>query len=107
MKDTHDIPALLSEGITEEGLERLLASDFVEGIGPAYARRLVEAFGTDTLNILTDNPEECSGIKGLGEARALKASESLKAIRHPLPLLAFLFSAHYRSSLSQENRKTR
>ena len=93
MKDTHDIPALLSEGITEDGIERLLASDFVEGIGPAYARRLVEAFGTDTLNILTDNPEECSGIKGLGEARALKASESLKAIRHPLPLLAFLFSA--------------
>ena len=38
MKDTHDIPTLLSKGITEEGMERLLASDFVEGIGPAYAR---------------------------------------------------------------------
>ncbi|MDE6342273.1 MAG: hypothetical protein K2K93_08150, partial [Muribaculaceae bacterium] len=89
MKDTLDI---FSEKITNEGIERLLASDFVDGIGPAYSRRLTEAFGTDTLTVLEEDPERCSRIKGLGEARAMKASESLKAIRYPLPLLAFLFS---------------
>ncbi len=89
MKDTQNI---LSDKITSEGIERFLSSDFVEGIGPAYAHRLVDAFGKDTLRILEDNPEKCSDIKGLGEARALKASESLHNIKYPLPLLAFLFS---------------
>ncbi len=89
MKDTQNI---LQEKTTPEGIERLLASDFVDGIGPAYAHRLVETFGKDTLQILADDPSRCSEIKGLGEARALKASESLKAIKYPLPLLTFLFS---------------
>ncbi|MDE6481128.1 MAG: AAA family ATPase, partial [Muribaculaceae bacterium] len=89
MKDTQDI---LIEKTTPEGIERFLASDFVEGIGPSYAHRLVEAYGTDTLEVLAKAPAKCSEIKGLGEARALKASESLKTIKYPLPLLAFLFS---------------
>ncbi|MDE6695718.1 MAG: ATP-dependent RecD-like DNA helicase, partial [Muribaculaceae bacterium] len=89
MKDTQEI---LSEKTTPEGIERFLASDFVEGIGPSYAHRLVEAFGTDTLRIIKDDPEKCSEIKGLGEARAIKASESLKAVKYPIPLLSFLFS---------------
>ncbi|MDE6552309.1 MAG: AAA family ATPase [Muribaculaceae bacterium] len=92
MKDTKDTPEILKEKTTPEGIERFLSSDFVEGIGPAYAHRLVEAFGADTLRILIDDPEKCSEIKGLGEARAIKASESLKAIKYPLPLLTFLFS---------------
>ncbi|MDE6379405.1 MAG: AAA family ATPase, partial [Muribaculaceae bacterium] len=92
MKDTKDTPEILIEKTTPEGIERLLASDFVEGIGPAYARRLVEAFGSDTLRVIAEDPERCSEIKGLGEARALKAYESLKAIKYPLSLLAFLFS---------------
>ncbi len=78
--------------ITPEGIERFLASDFVDGIGPAYASRLVDAFGNDTLHILRDDPQKCSEIKGLGEARALKASESLRNLKYPLNLLAFLFS---------------
>lgn len=77
MKDTKDTPVILIEKTTPDGIERLLSSDFVEGIGSAYARRLVEAFGTDTLHILANDPAKCSEIKGLGEARALKASESL------------------------------
>ena len=89
MKDTQDI---LIEKTTPEGIERFLASDFVEGIGPSYAHRLVEAFGIDTLEVLAEDPAKCSEIKGLGKTRALKASESLKAIKYPLPLLSFLFS---------------
>ncbi len=89
MKDTPTIPF---DKITPEGIERFLSSDFVEGIGPAYARRLVDTFGADTLNVLKDHPEKCSEIKGLGEARAQKASESLRNIKYPLSILAFLFS---------------
>lgn len=93
MKDTLENTLSLSPlQFTPEGIERLLASDYVEGIGPAYAHRLVDTFGINTLKVLSDEPSRCGEIKGLGEARALKASESLKAIKYPFPLLAFLFS---------------
>src|SRR5690606_35651195 len=34
---------------TMEGLERYLGSGVIHGIGPAYAKRIVEAFGVETL----------------------------------------------------------
>ncbi|MDE5840823.1 MAG: AAA family ATPase, partial [Muribaculaceae bacterium] len=89
MKDAQDI---LSKRTTTEGIERFLASDFVEGIGAAYARRIVDSFGKDTLSVLADNPEKCSEIKGLGVARPNKVSECLHDIKYPLTLLTFLFS---------------
>ncbi len=92
MKDTNGQEFISLPEPTTAGIERLLASDMVEGIGPAYAKRLVEAFGKDTLRVLTEEPERCSVVKGLGEARIQKASESLRSIRYPLSLLAFLFS---------------
>lgn len=93
MKDTLNIEKGIENlPVTPYGIERFLASDFVDGIGPAYAHRLVETFGDETLSILKDNPEKCSGIKGFGEGRALKSSESLNSIKYPLRLVAFLFS---------------
>lgn len=84
MKDTKHTPEILKEKTTPEGIERLLASDFVEGIGPAYARRLVDAFGAETLRVLADDPERCSEIKGLGEARNAAPTIRNSNFRHPL-----------------------
>lgn len=92
MKDSNGQRLISFPRPTTAGIERLLASDMVEGIGPAYAKRLVEAFGDDTLRFLADEPARCSIVKGIGEARIQKASESLRNVRYPLPLLVFLFS---------------
>lgn len=89
MNETNDI---YRNKISTEGIQRLLASDMVEGIGPGYAKKLVETFGGSTLRILIEEPEKCSAVKGIGEARVHKASESLRSLRYPIPLLAFLFS---------------
>lgn len=77
---------------TTAGIERLLASDIVEGIGPAYAKKLVDTFGEATLHVIIEEPEKCIIVKGIGESRIRKASESLRALHPRLPLLAFLFS---------------
>lgn len=87
MKDTQN---LLLNKITSEGIERFLSSDFVDGIGPAYAHRLVDAFGKETLQVLKDTPEKCSEIKGLGEARGLRLLKVLMASNTP-----YLFSLFY------------
>ncbi len=77
---------------TPEGVERFLAGAWVPGIGPAFARRLVERFGTDAIRVLAEEPERAMEVEGLGEAKVRAASEALAELRHPLDLLVFLYS---------------
>ena len=87
MKDTE------YEAVTPEAVEEFLASHWVEGIGPAYAKKLVDKFGKDAIKVLIDNPEKATQeISGLGEARAEKAQESLKQVKWDINLLLLLFS---------------
>lgn len=37
-----------------EGIEKYLGSGLVKGIGPAYAKRLVQAFGVETLRVIDE-----------------------------------------------------
>lgn len=55
---------------TIAGLERYLASGLVPGIGPGFARRIVEAFGLETLSVLDEHPERLRAVAGLGAKRA-------------------------------------
>lgn len=88
-KTDSDISAL---PLTKAGVEKFLASPAVEGIGPAFARIIVERFGTDAIRVLTEHPEEIASIPGIGESRAKKASESLAASKCSPEVVAFLFS---------------
>ncbi|MDE5806868.1 MAG: AAA family ATPase, partial [Muribaculaceae bacterium] len=79
--------------VSEEGIEEFLASPWVEGIGPAYAKKLADRFGKEAIAVLKEHPKMAAEeISGLGEARAEKASESLKNIKCDISLLVFLFS---------------
>ena len=55
---------------TLDGLERYLAGGIVKGIGPAIANRIVKTFGEETLDILRNNPQKLSHIKGITYERA-------------------------------------
>jgi exodeoxyribonuclease V alpha subunit len=54
------------------GIERYLGSGMVKGIGPVYASRLVEAFGTAVFDIIEQSPARLREIAGIGEKRARK-----------------------------------
>ena len=69
---------------TLQGLERYLGSGMVPGIGPAFAKRIVEAFGDDSLRILDEDPGRLAEVAGLGPRRAdavAKAWASQRVIR--------------------------
>lgn len=51
------------------GIRKYLGSGLIKGIGPIYAKRIVEAFGIDTLTIIDQNPERLSEIPGIGRKR--------------------------------------
>lgn len=77
--------------LTSAGVEGLLAGPMVAGIGPAFARRLVERFGTDALKVLANEPHRAFEISGLGQAKVDAAHQSINALTQPPDFLAFLY----------------
>lgn len=59
-----------------EGIEKFLSSGAVDGIGPAMAHRLVEAFGQDTLDIIEKAPHRLKEVPGIGAKTAEKIHKS-------------------------------
>lgn len=49
---------------------RYLASGAVKGIGPATARKIVDAFGEDTFRVIEESPEMLASIKGISLKKA-------------------------------------
>ncbi|MGI6121675.1 MAG: AAA family ATPase [Saccharofermentanales bacterium] len=71
-------------------IEKYLASGAVKGIGEATARKLVQAFGDDTLTVMRQYPERVAKIRGIGPAKAESFSRQLKADRAYQDLSLFL-----------------
>lgn len=59
---------------------KYLSSGTVKGIGPATAKRLVEAFGDETIEVMQNNPERLASLKGITKDKAKKISEELQKI---------------------------
>jgi exodeoxyribonuclease V alpha subunit len=75
---------------TLEGIEKYLGSGFIKGIGPAYAKRLVAAFGLDTLGILTEQPLRILEVEGIGEVRARRIMHAWQNQRGMQDVMVFL-----------------
>src|ERR671919_301701 len=49
---------------SSDGIEKYLASGMVRGVGPAYARRLVRAFGDKVFDVIEATPERLREVDG-------------------------------------------
>jgi exodeoxyribonuclease V alpha subunit len=90
LRATALVPELPS---TPEGIQRLLGSGFVDGIGAEMARRIVRAFGSATLDVIADHPERLREVEGIGPERARKIQETFRARRAESEVRAFLQAA--------------
>ena len=59
-----------------DSIENYLANGKFRGIGPATAKRMVNTFGKDVINIIKFEPEKLSCIKGITEEKAIEISQS-------------------------------
>jgi exodeoxyribonuclease V alpha subunit len=75
---------------TLEGIEKYLGSGMIKGIGPTYAKRLVAAFGLDTLRVLSEQPLRILDVDGIGETRARRIMEAWQAQRGMQDVMVFL-----------------
>lgn len=57
-------------------IEKYLASGVIKGIGPATARKIVEKFEENTLEIIGSHPEKLSEIKGISYDKAIKIGQA-------------------------------
>jgi len=78
------------EPATLEGIEKYLGSGLIKGIGPTYAKRLVGAFGLDTLRVLTEEPLRILEVDGIGEVRARRIMQAWQEQRGMQDVMVFL-----------------
>src|SRR5262245_62827880 len=64
---------------TAEGIEAYLASGLVKGVGPATAKKIVQALGNDALRIIEEEPERVRKIRGLNARKAEDLSTAVRA----------------------------
>ncbi|MEU6866934.1 ATP-dependent RecD-like DNA helicase [Streptomyces sp. NPDC046876] len=75
---------------TIQGIRRYLGSGLIKGIGPRIADRIVEHFGTDTLDVIEAEPKRLIEVPGLGPKRTKligAAWEEQKAIKEVMVFL--------------------
>ncbi|HET7537674.1 MAG TPA: ATP-dependent RecD-like DNA helicase [Candidatus Didemnitutus sp.] len=66
------------------GIRKYLGSGLVPGIGKVYANKIVDAFGTDTFRVLSEESGKLRKVEGIGKVRAasIKAAwEEQKTLR--------------------------
>lgn len=51
------------------GIKKYLGSGLIKGIGPAYADRIVEKYGLNTLNVIDRTPDLLLDVDGIGAKR--------------------------------------
>ncbi|MEV4680205.1 SF1B family DNA helicase RecD2 [Streptomyces kurssanovii] len=75
---------------TIQGIRRYLGSGLIKGIGPKIAERIVDHFGTDTLDVIEKEPKRLIEVPGLGPKRTKMigvAWEEQKAIKEVMVFL--------------------
>ena len=75
---------------TVEGIEKYLGSGMVKGIGPHFAKKLVQSFGEAVFDIIEHNPERLLELDGIGPKRKQQVTTAWaeqKAIRHIMVFL--------------------
>ncbi|MBK9091117.1 MAG: ATP-dependent RecD-like DNA helicase [Holophagales bacterium] len=75
-----------------EGIERFLASGLVKGVGPHFAKRLVEAFGTAVFEVIEAEPGRLREVPGVGPLRAERIVASWAEQRGVREIMVFLHS---------------
>lgn len=73
-----------------EGIVRFLSSGLIDGIGPAYAERIVAAFGGDTFRVIEEESQRLQEIPGIGKSRRLRIKESWKRQKSVRDVMIFL-----------------
>lgn len=72
------------------GIEKYLGSGLIKGIGPVYAKAIVNRFGLETIDIIENNIERLLEVPRLGRKRMEKIRESWEKQKDIKEVMMFL-----------------
>lgn len=75
---------------TAYGIEKYLGSGLVKGIGPKFARLIVDRFGTGTIDVIETDTERLNEVHGIGPKRIAKIRESWERQKDIKNVMLFL-----------------
>lgn len=74
----------------KDAIIELLSSDFVPGVGPTVAKKIVDHFGKDALRVIERETERLKEISGIGVKSADRIHEGYMHIANDQELIALL-----------------
>ena len=72
------------------GIEKYLGSGLIKGVGPKFAKRIVQLFGTETIEILETDISRLREVEGIGEKRIKQIGESWERQKEIKNVMLFL-----------------
>jgi exodeoxyribonuclease V alpha subunit len=75
---------------TKEGIEKYLASRMIRGVGPAFAKKLVGAFGDTLFDVIENEPAKLRRVPGIGAKKAREITQSWASQRSVREIMLFL-----------------
>ena len=72
------------------GIEKYLGSGLIKGVGPKYAKRIVQKFGTETIDVIETDVFRLREVEGIGEKRIRKIAESWEKQKEIKNVMLFL-----------------
>jgi exodeoxyribonuclease V alpha subunit len=75
-----------------DGIEKYLGSGMIRGIGPVYAKKMVQAFGEKVFDIIEAEPERLREVTGIGAFRAKRITDAWAEQKIIREIMVFLHS---------------
>ena len=75
---------------TVYGMEKYLGSGLIKGVGPKFAKKIVQKYGVDTFVVIEDNIELLIEIDGIGKKRIEMIAESWARQKEIKNIMLFL-----------------
>jgi exodeoxyribonuclease V alpha subunit len=77
---------------TREGIEKYLGSGMVKGIGPVYAKKLVDKFGEKIFDIIENESGRLQDVEGIGPMRRRRIKDAWAEQKVIREIMVFLHS---------------
>ncbi len=91
---------------TVYGIEKYLGSGLIRGVGPKFAKKIVEKFGKNTLDVIEDTPDELFTVPGIGKVRVDRIKTSWQEQKEIRNIMLFLQSHEVSTSHATKIFKT-
>lgn len=85
---------------TAFGIEKYLGSGLIKGIGPKYAKRIVDMFGINTISVIEKTPERLNEVEGIGKKRVEMIAKSWEQQKEIKNIMLFLQSYNVSTSFA-------